>query len=98
LLRDLAARSPDKAFAAQLNQHANILSDRALQVKMITAVKAASGDTSTDQVRSASNGLKNSITETMEALITAALKKRLAATIDQVHAIDRITEAWKQTL
>jgi len=98
LLKELAATTEDKSLQAKITDYSNIINDCSLQVKIITCVKAASGAENTDQVKQANAGLKRAIKEVMEILVVASLKSHTAQTVNQVRAISRVLEAWKDAM
>jgi len=89
----MAQNSPDKAFAEKLIDFSKIIRDRALQVKILSAVSLASG-AKTSAVTCALQGLKTSINELIQFLCSSALKKSLAATIHQLDAIKKVLAVW----
>lgn len=57
LLRQVAAKTDDPKFKRDLLEYSNILPDRAIQLKIIAAVKSSGRDDSS-QLSSAAQGLK----------------------------------------
>lgn len=81
----MAATADDPRIKAQLIEYAKIVNDRSVQVKILTAVTAASGAVKTDQVRQALEGLRRSVKEVIDILCAASLKQQLKNTQIQVR-------------
>lgn len=81
----MAATADDPRTKAQLIEYAKIVNDRSVQVKILTAVTAASGAVKTDQVRQALEGLRRSVKEVIDILCAASLKQQLKNTQIQVR-------------
>lgn len=97
LLKQVAAKTEDPKFKKEMLEYSNILPDRAIQLKIIAAVKSSSARDESSQLSSAAQGLKVSIQESLEILSVASLKKGLAATINQVSALKSLMSAWKNS-
>lgn len=81
----MAAATDNPQIKAQLIEYAKIVNDRSVQVKILTAVTAASGNVKTDQVRQALEGLRRSVKEVISVLCAASLKQQLKNTQLQVR-------------
>lgn len=80
----MAATVDNPQIKAQLIDYAKIINDRSVQVKILTAVTAASGTVKTDQVRQALEGLRRSVKDVIGVLCAASLKQQLKNTQVQV--------------
>jgi hypothetical protein len=58
LLKQVAAKTEDPKFKKELIEYSNILPDRAIQLKIIAAVKSSSARDESSQLSSAAQGLK----------------------------------------
>jgi len=97
MLRDMAATVDNPAVKAQLLECAKIINDRSVQVKILTAVTAASGQVQTGQVRQALEGLRRSVKEVIGVLCAASLKQQLRNTQLQTEAIKKVLAAIQQS-
>jgi len=96
ILRDMAAKNQDSVYKQQLTNCSKLVRDRAIQVKMISAVKVAmtGDDVDDNQVVSAANGVDTEINEVVKMVKAGILKFRLQQTQKQTLAIKRIRELW----
>ncbi len=58
LLKQVAAKTEDPKFKKEMLEYSNILPDRAIQLKIIAAVKSSSARDESSQLSSAAQGLK----------------------------------------
>lgn len=91
------AANADPAIKAQLIEFAKIVNDRSVQVKILTAVTAASGDVKTDQVRQALEGLRRTVKDVVNLLCAASLKQQLKNTQVQTEAIKKVLAALQHS-
>jgi hypothetical protein len=96
ILREMSAKSNDPRFRQQLDAAGKYVRDRAIQVKMISAVKVAmTGDEVDDnQVVSAAKGLHTEVADIVKAVRAGMLKRRLQSTQAQTLAMKKIRELW----
>jgi len=98
LLKEISSKTDpkDRHYKNQLLEVGKILRDRAIQVKMLSAVKAAMSADEVDdnQVASAAVGMSTEITELVKSVRAGMLKRRLQSTINQAAALRKVREAW----
>lgn len=97
ILREMSAKTTDPRFKHQLDGASKYVRDRAIQLKMISAVKlATTGDEVDDnQVVSAAKGLHTEVADIVKAVRAGLLKRRLQNTQQQTLAIKKIRELWQ---
>ena len=96
MVRKLADSSTDPKEKEQLIQFSRFMRDRATQVKMLAAVKAASGGQDTGQVTCSADGLKNTVTECVSFLRATELKRRRKATTERAQRIREVVALWQK--
>lgn len=97
ILREMSTKTNDPRFKHQLDAASKYVRDRAIQLKMISAVKlATTGDEVDDnQVVSAAKGLHTEVADIVKAVRAGLLKRRLQNTQQQTLAIKKIRELWQ---
>lgn len=98
ILRDMAAKNQDSVYKQQLTNCSKLVRDRAIQVKMISAVKVAmtGDDVDDNQVVSAASGVDTEINDVVKMVKAGILKFRLQQTQKQTLAIKKIRELWTE--
>jgi len=98
ILRDMAAKNQDSVYRQQLTNCSKLVRDRAIQVKMISAVKVAmtGDDVDDNQVVSAASGVDTEINDVVKMVKAGILKFRLQQTQKQTLAIKKIRELWNE--
>lgn len=96
LIRKYAEQTPDAKIKDQLIQLSRFMRDRATQVKMIAAVKVASGGDA-GQVSSAAVGLRSTLKESVSLLTTSELKRRREKTVARVEQLRQMFHLWQQS-
>jgi len=98
ILREMASKNQDSVYKQQLTNCSKLVRDRAIQVKMISAVKVAmtGDDVDDNQVVSAATGVDTEINEVVKMVKAGILKFRLQQTQKQTLAIKKIRELWSE--
>eukprot|EP01119_Soliformovum_irregulare_P005452 TRINITY_DN17211_c0_g1_i1.p1 TRINITY_DN17211_c0_g1~~TRINITY_DN17211_c0_g1_i1.p1 ORF type:complete len:812 (+),score=266.83 TRINITY_DN17211_c0_g1_i1:195-2438(+) len=94
-LRELAAKTSDPVFKEKLLNMAKILRDGGLQIKILSAVRAAGGEDKSNSLQYAAKGLQNNITEIIKEVQAEQLRSKFRNTVKQTIAINRVVSVWK---
>jgi len=99
LLRQMAKEETEPKFKEQFQAFGNGINDRALQIKILSAVNLAEGGGTqkSTQVTSALSGLKQNLGSLVNSLHAASLQTSIRQTTKQADAIRRLAEAFRQT-
>ena len=103
-LRKLAEHVDDKVQKEQLLTAAKVIRDKGIQLKMLTAVRVATGnydDKTTqsgemDQVKNSSRGLKSFLKDTDSILHVIALKRRVKSANRRAKALKNILDIYRK--
>jgi len=85
-----------KDFIDKLGNSSKVICDNALKMKILAAVKAASGDDNTGQLKSAAIGLKTQIQDVVNSVKALSLRHRVKQTEKQVSALKLIAAAVRK--
>ena len=97
LLRQMAKEESEPKFKEQFLTFGNGINDKALQIKILSAVNLAEGTPKNNtQVQAACDGLKSNLLGLVKSLHAAALQHKTTSTYKQADAIRRVAEAFKQ--
>jgi len=94
-LREMAARTSDPVFKEKLLNAAKIIRDGGLQIKILSAVRAAGGEDKSNSLTYAAKGLQNNIAEIIKEVQAESLRTKFRNTVKQTIAINRVVTAWK---
>lgn len=83
-------KSTDTNVRAQLSQAAGLLRDKSTQLKIISSVRSHRSGPDHGQVEQTAIELSKQVKELINVLIVASLKKRVAASLNQVAAVKRV--------
>eukprot|EP01091_Cochliopodium_minus_P020015 TRINITY_DN8608_c0_g1_i1.p1 TRINITY_DN8608_c0_g1~~TRINITY_DN8608_c0_g1_i1.p1 ORF type:complete len:767 (+),score=268.03 TRINITY_DN8608_c0_g1_i1:22-2322(+) len=98
ILRQMAKEETEPKFKEQFTTFANGLNDKALQIKILSAVNLAEGGSkNSNQVSSACNVLKTNLSDLVSALHVAALQSSIRQTNKQSEAIAKLAQAFINT-
>jgi len=75
---------------------AKIIRDSSIQVKIISAVRAAGGEDKSNSVGSAIKGLQSNIQEVIKEVQASSIKNKFKATVQTTIAINKVINAWKK--
>lgn len=95
-LQELSKTVKAETFKSQIINSGKIISDNALKLKILSAVKVSGGDDSTGQVSSAAIGLKKQTEDIVSQLKAGFLRHRVQSTAKQALALKKIAEAVRK--
>lgn len=96
LLSKMAKTAKAKEMTDKLDNSNKIICDNALKMKILAAVKAASGDDNTGQLKSSALGLKTQIQDTVNNVKALTLRHRVKQTEKQINALKLIATAVRK--
>lgn len=96
LLAGMAKTVKAKDAGAKFDMNAKIISDNALKMKILAAVKAAAGEDTGRQVGSAAMGLKTQVTDCVNTVKATVLRHRVKQTEKQISALKLIAAAVRK--
>lgn len=94
-LREMASQTSDPIYKEKLTNAAKLIRDGAIQVKILSAVRAAGGEESVNSVTMATRGIQNNIQEVMKEIRGESLRTRFKSTVKQTMAINKVVNVWK---
>lgn len=95
-LREMAAKTTDPVFKEKLLNAAKIIRDGSVQIKILSAVRAAGGEDKGNSVTMAAKGLQTNITDIIKEVRANSLRTKFRSTVKQTIAINRVVTAWKK--
>ncbi len=95
-LRELAEKTTDPVFKEKLMNAAKIIRDSGIQVKILSAVRAAGGEDKSNSVGSAIKSMKTNIQEVIKEVEASSIKNKFRATVQTTIAINKVVNAWKK--
>jgi len=95
-LRELAERTKDPVYKEKLLNAAKIIRDSSIQVKILSAVRAAGGEDKSNSVGSGIKGLQSNIQEVIKEVQANSIKNKFRATVQTTIAINKVVNAWKK--
>lgn len=75
---------------------AKIIRDGSVQIKILSAVRAAGGEDKTNSVAMAAKGLQTNIMDIIKEVRAESLRNKFRSTVKQTIAINRVVSAWKR--
>jgi hypothetical protein len=96
LLAGMAKTVKAKDAGQKFDNNAKVISDNALKMKILAAVKAASGEDTGRQVGSAAMGLKTQVTDCVNTVKATVLRHRVKQTEKQISALKLIAAAVRK--
>eukprot|EP01114_Cavostelium_apophysatum_P003519 TRINITY_DN1345_c0_g1_i2.p1 TRINITY_DN1345_c0_g1~~TRINITY_DN1345_c0_g1_i2.p1 ORF type:complete len:784 (+),score=242.09 TRINITY_DN1345_c0_g1_i2:136-2487(+) len=95
-LREMAEKTTDPVYKEKLLQAAKIIRDGSIQVKILSAVKAAGGkNDKSNAVQMAAKGLQANITEVIKVVQAEGIRNRFRSTVKQTIAINKVVRLWR---
>jgi len=94
-LIEMASKTTDPVFKEKLLHSARIIKDGAVQIKILSAVRAAGGEDKTNSVGMAAKGLQTNIQEIIKAVQADSLRNRFRSTVKQTMAINKVVNVWR---
>eukprot|EP01102_Stenamoeba_stenopodia_P015332 TRINITY_DN5211_c0_g1_i1.p1 TRINITY_DN5211_c0_g1~~TRINITY_DN5211_c0_g1_i1.p1 ORF type:complete len:943 (+),score=367.38 TRINITY_DN5211_c0_g1_i1:265-2829(+) len=99
LLKAKAMSTTDPVYKEQLMNFSKILRDKAMQVKILSAVQVASQKSDdSQQVASCTKGLSATIKDALATLQEQSLKDRVKSAMGRVNAIRKVVNVWRRTV
>jgi len=95
-LREMAAKTTDPVFKEKLLNAAKIIRDGGIQIKILSAVRAAGGEDKGNSVAMASKGLQTNIQEIIKEVRAEQLRTKFRNTVKQTMAINKVVNVWKK--
>jgi len=95
-LRELAAKTTDPVFKEKLLHAAKIIRDGGIQIKILSAVRAAGGEDKGNSVVMATKGLQINIQEIIKEVRAEQLRTKFRNTVKQTMAINKVVSVWKK--
>jgi hypothetical protein len=83
-------------FKKKLLGASRILKDGGIQIKILSAVKAAGGEDKGNSVGMAVKGLQTNIQEIIKEVKAESLKNRFRSTVKTTIAINKVVNVWKR--
>lgn len=95
-LREMAKQTQDPIYREKLLNSAKIIRDGSVQVKILSAVRAAGGEDSVNSVGNSAKVLQNNIQDIIKEIRAEELKHRFKKTVMQTIAINKVVKAWRK--
>jgi len=95
-LKEMAATTTDPIFKEKLQAAAKFIRDSSIQIKILSAVKAAGGDDKSNSVQMSARGLQTNIAEVIKVVQTQAIRNRFKSTVKQTMAINKVLRLWRR--
>jgi len=97
-LRAMADATTDPVYKEKLLNAAKIIRDGAIQIKILSAVRAAGGDADSpnSSVAMSAKGLQTNIQEIIKEVRAQSLKNRFRSTVKQTMAINKVVSVWRK--
>jgi len=95
-LREMAAKTTDPVFKEKLLNAAKIIRDGGIQIKILSAVRAAGGEDKGNSVAMAAKGLQTNIQEIIKEVRAETLRNKFRNTVKQTIAINKVVTAWRK--
>jgi len=94
-LKEMAERTNDPVFKEKLLTAAKIIRDNSIQVKILSAVRAAGGEDKSNSVYMQSKLLQNNIASIIKEVQAETLRNKFRSTVKQTIAINKVVNVWK---
>jgi len=95
-LKEMADKTQDPVFKEKLLHAARIIRDGGIQIKILSAVRAAGGEDRGNSVAMASKGLQTNIQQIIKEVRAETLRNKFKSTVKQTIAINKVVKAWRQ--
>jgi len=94
-LKEMAAKTNDPVYKEKLLFAAKVIRDGALQIKILSAVRASGGDEKSNTVGMAAKGLQVNIQEIIKEVQAEGIRNKFRSTVKQTIAINKVMKVWK---
>jgi len=95
-LREMAAKTNDPVWREKLLNAAKIIRDGGIQIKILSAVRAAGGEDKGNSVVMATKTLQTNIQDIIKQVRAEQLKNKFRNTVKQTMAINKVVSVWKK--
>eukprot|EP01118_Nematostelium_gracile_P009807 TRINITY_DN3319_c0_g1_i1.p1 TRINITY_DN3319_c0_g1~~TRINITY_DN3319_c0_g1_i1.p1 ORF type:complete len:210 (-),score=79.76 TRINITY_DN3319_c0_g1_i1:16-645(-) len=95
-LREMAAKTSDPVYKEKLLNAAKIIRDGGIQIKILSAVRAAGGEDKGNSVAMAAKGLQTNIQDIIKEVRSESLRNKFRNTVKQTIAINKVVNVWKK--
>jgi len=95
-LREMAAKTNDPVYKEKLLNAAKIIKDGAIQIKILSAVRAAGGEDKGNSVAMGAKQLQTNIQEILKVVRAEGLRTKFSQTVKQTMAINKVVKAWRK--
>jgi len=98
-LRQLAENTSDPVLKEKYLNSSKIIRDSSIQVKILSAVRAAGAqDNKSNSVAMSIKLMQTNIQEVMKEVATESIKNKFRATVKTTMAINKVVNAWKKKI
>eukprot|EP01117_Protostelium_nocturnum_P012157 TRINITY_DN4460_c0_g1_i2.p1 TRINITY_DN4460_c0_g1~~TRINITY_DN4460_c0_g1_i2.p1 ORF type:complete len:741 (-),score=293.39 TRINITY_DN4460_c0_g1_i2:57-2279(-) len=95
-LREIASKVSDPVLKEKFLQSAKIIKDGGIQLKILSAVRAAGSDDKSGTVGNAVKGLQTNIQEVVNQIQADSLKQKFRGIVQSTMNINRVVKAWRR--
>jgi hypothetical protein len=95
-LREMAAKTTDPVYKEKLLNAAKIIRDGGIQIKILSAVRAAGGEDKGNSVAMAAKGLQTNIQDIIKEVRSESLRNKFRNTVKQTIAINKVVSVWRK--
>jgi len=95
-LLEMAEKTTDPIYKQKLISSARLIKDGTIQIKILSAVRAAGGDDKTNTIQNAFKTLQSNIDMVVQTVTAESLRTKFKSTVKQTVAMNKLLTHWRK--
>jgi len=95
-LLEMAEKTTDPIYKQKLISSARLIKDGTIQIKILSAVRAAGGDDKTNTIQNAFKTLQANIDMVVQTVTAESLRTKFKSTVKQTVAMNKLLTHWRK--